>query len=145
VRWTRLQAQRLYLDANVVIYAFEGSNRWEAALRELLAAIDDGELTAVTSELTLCEVLVVPFREGASDVVSQYERVLSGEGALNVPPVDRAILRSAALLRAELRLKLADSIHVATAQAYGCDFFLSNDGELRFPAGLSEFKLDELL
>ncbi|HSZ59707.1 MAG TPA: hypothetical protein VK797_28950 [Tepidisphaeraceae bacterium] len=55
---------KVYLDANVFIYAVEGFAGVGAKLTTLFQRFDRGELQAVTSELTLAEVLVKPLRDG---------------------------------------------------------------------------------
>ena len=136
--WKRFNGQRLYLDTNIIIYAIEQGNRWTELLRALFAAIDRGEVRAVTSELTIAEVLTKPYAVGADDLVQRYQTVLSGEGALHVVPVDRSVLDPAAQLRAQTRLKLMDAIHIATAIDRLCDACLSNDIRLggSMPSGL---------
>lgn len=46
---------RIYLDTNVWIYALEGFESFNVPLAELFARVDNEEITAVTSELTLAE------------------------------------------------------------------------------------------
>ena len=50
-----LLGKRLYLDANVFIYALEALTPWKDAAQNLLRTVDDGRCSAVTSELTLAE------------------------------------------------------------------------------------------
>ena len=57
----------VYLDTNMFIYTVEGYAPEEAFLRELLAALEGGRFAAVTSELSLAEVLVKPFELGRED------------------------------------------------------------------------------
>jgi len=121
----------VYLDANVFIYALEGYTRYAGALSTLFDRIDRGDLPAVTSELTLAEVLVKPFMNGDLRLVAAYENALQQFGSFKVAPVTREILLRAARIRAEVRtLRLPDAIHVATAQAEGCVTILSNDRRL---------------
>ena len=56
----------VYLDANIFIYALEGYPDFQARITILLEAMDHQEIEALTSELTLAEVLVKPFREATS-------------------------------------------------------------------------------
>lgn len=128
--WTRFHGQRLYLDTNIFIYAIEKGNRWTELLRTLFEAIDRGQIRAVTSELTIAEVLTKPYAVGAEDLIQRYQVVLSGEGALHVVPVDRSVLDFAAQVRAQTHVKLMDAIHIATASDRICDAFLSNDTRL---------------
>ncbi len=55
---------RVYCDANVFIYALEGYAAYALLLQALLQAMDAHEITVVTSELTVAEVLVKPLRDG---------------------------------------------------------------------------------
>lgn len=140
--WDAFRGERIYLDSNIVIYAFEGGTKWTPAFEQMITLINEGSLSAFTSELTLLEVIVKPLRLNNSAVVEAYERLLSPTSRIVTLPVDRAVLRLAALLRAELGLKLADAIHVATAQSLACDLFFSNDGRIAMPAGLKSLTPD---
>ena len=132
-----LRGARVYLDANVFIYAVEHSPEHAAFLDGLFDLLEAGEVVAVTSELTLAEVLAKPFEEGRTDLARLYEEMVASSAWLSVMPVERAILVSAARLGPELGLKLPDAIHVASAAASGCATFLSNDRRLRMPDGIT--------
>ncbi len=67
-------SSRVYLDANVWIYALEGHAAYAAPLKTLFARIDTGEITAITSALTLAEVLVKPFADGNTALQRLYVR-----------------------------------------------------------------------
>ena len=137
----RLAGRRAYLDANVFIYAVEGFAPFDEALVSLPDGIERQEIEAVTSELTLAEVLVVPIREGAQSTVDRYVQTIRSQDGLSVVPVTREILVEAARLRATNRLKLADAIHVATALASGCGVFLTNDDRPRVPKRLDVLRI----
>jgi predicted nucleic acid-binding protein len=122
---------KVYLDANFFIYALEAVQPWARAAGEILAALDRGDLTAVTSELSLAECLVKPLERGHTDVVEAYLAMLKDRRSLSVLPVTREILVEAATLRARSRIKLPDAIHAATALQEGCSSFLTNDDRLR--------------
>jgi predicted nucleic acid-binding protein len=128
--WSSYTGDTLYLDTNVLIYAIEPGNPWPDLLRELLVAIDERAIHTFTSELTIAEVLTKPIAVGAKDLIDIYTQLLAPESAIRVMPVDRPILLSAAELRGQLGIKLMDAIHVATARACACDFFLTNDVDL---------------
>ena len=116
---------RIYLDANVWIYALEG---YAAALTALFARIDAGELTAITSEFTLAEVLVKPFADANLALQQLYAETLQARLALRIVPITRDILIAAARLRAQHpTLKMPDALHAATALADGAQYFVSND------------------
>ena len=89
--------------------------------------MDAGEIVAVTSELTLAEVLVKPFQDANLPAQKAYRSFLTPTLALQIVPVDSLVLLEAARLRAVARVKLPDAIHLATANRCGCDSFLTND------------------
>ena len=132
-----LRGKRVYLDANVFIYAVERSPEHAAFLDGLFDLLEAGEVVAVTSELTLAEVLAKPLEEGREDLARLYEEMVAPSAWLSVVSVERAVLVSAARLGPELGLKLPDAIHVASATASGCELFLSNDRRLRMPDGIT--------
>jgi predicted nucleic acid-binding protein len=89
--------------------------------------MDDAEISVVTSELTLAEVLVKPIKDQNLTAQQAYRDFLISTPVLQVVPISRAILEAAADLRATTKLKLPDAIHFATSNLSGCDSFLSND------------------
>jgi predicted nucleic acid-binding protein len=129
---------RVYLDANVWIYALEGYEAFAASLAALFARIDAGELIAVTSELTLAEVLVKPIADGHRAIQDRYLEALQPHDALVLVPVDRFLWINAATLRAHTpALKLPDAVHAVSALATGARDFITNDARFRSVTGLS--------
>ncbi len=120
-------AHRVYLDANVFIYAVEGYPTFKDRLRILLEAIDRRDIEAVTSELTLAEVLVKPFREGQPHWQEIYQQVLQPSPTLQLVPISKTLLTTAARIRARSNITLPDAIHAATSQQMQCGSFLTND------------------
>ncbi|BAU16028.1 PilT protein domain protein (plasmid) [Leptolyngbya sp. NIES-3755] len=128
---TAIQGNRVYLDANIWIYALEAHPNFSTALAELFQAIDQGGLTAVTSELSLAETLVKPMLDQKVPRQIEYRQAISSRQYLRVIPIQRSLLIEAARLRATSNLKLPDAIHVATALTTQCTTFLTNDQGLR--------------
>lgn len=137
--WTLedLRGQQIYLDSNVIIYAFETAD--PAMLRELRALFADiasGATRSRTSLITRAEVLVKPLRDRQDDLVRAYREFLSGTGDIAVQPIDAGIVDRAAELRARHRaLRLPDALHLATAVLCECAYFLTSDA--RLPAGVA--------
>jgi predicted nucleic acid-binding protein len=81
-----------------------------------------------TSELTLAEVLVASLADRDAALAATYETSLMSNATWSVLPIDRAILRQAARLRAAHKvLKLPDAIHLASATKARCSHFLASD------------------
>lgn len=119
--------QKVYLDTNIIIYAVEGFADLANQIRALLTAMDAAEIVALTSELTVAEVLVKPFKDGNQSAQQAYRTFLTPTPALQLVSVSRTILEEAARLSATTPLRLPDAIHLATANLNGCDSFLTND------------------
>ncbi len=132
--------QRVYFDANIIIYAVEGYSPYIDQIRALMAAVNTGEIIAVTSELTLAEVLVKPLKDQNPAIQQAYRTFLTPTAAFDVVSVSRRVLEDAAQWRATTKLKLPDAIHLATALHHQCDSFLSNDDGFRL-LGLPQIKM----
>lgn len=141
---------RVYLDANVFVAAFEHIGAHSDHAWWIIRAIESGEIAAGTSEITLAEVLVKPFEVGATDLADGYERMIVSGSNFAVLPVRRDILVGAAALRARrTSTRLPDAVHIATAQALSCRFFISDDRRLPMPDGIrmltvNPFTLDDI-
>lgn len=123
---------RLYVDANIFIYAFEGTDVLGATLIALLTTVGAREQPFfATSELTLAETVVAPYRSANDRLIDLYERWTISGPHLMVSPITRSVLWQAAVLRSShANLKLPDAIHLSTALLMGCSHFLTADTRL---------------
>lgn len=141
---------RVYLDANVFIAAFENVGAHSDHAWWILRAIEDGEIAGMTSEITLAEIMVRPLEIGAADLAAGYEKMITSTQRFEVLTVSREILVSAAAVRARRSsIKLPDAIHIATAQACSCPFFVSDDRRFSLPDNMTHlpvnpFTLDDI-
>ena len=133
------------LDTQIFIYFIEEDKQFLPLVRPLFEAIDHGTLLAVTSGLTLMEVLVVPYRTGNFSLADRYEALLTRSRGLRFIDVDRPLLRAAAQLRAAFRLKPPDAIQVAAAMVANSQSFLTNDRRIPSMPGLKVFQLKNYL
>jgi predicted nucleic acid-binding protein len=125
-------ASRLYFDANIFIYAIQGEPRIFNPLQELFGLLKAKQGVAVTSELTLAEVMA-----GARDVDRRsYLDLIIWSRIFDLRPVSRDILLETADYRKAAGMpKLPDAIHAVTAIHAGCRTILSRDRRLRLPEG----------
>jgi len=142
---TALQGDRIYLDTNVWIYAVESYPAFIQELTVLLQSIDQGNQIAITSELSLAEVLVKPLQEQNQARQDAYKRAVVNRKNVFVIPVLRELLIDAAQVRADTGLKLPDAIHVATAVRSQCTTFLTNDERLKSLGSLHVVLLSEAI
>lgn len=120
----------VYLDTPSVIYSVEKHTDYWPLLRPLWAASRTGQIEIVGSELLMLETLVGPLKHKDAELVSAYEQLFTST-EMRLLPITMDILKGAARLRAETKLKTPDAIHVATALAAGCAQFITNDADLK--------------
>ena len=132
------------LDTVVFIYFIEENPRYLPILLPVFEAIDSQRLAAVTSSLTLLEVLVVPYRSGNVALAERYEEILTQSRGLRLLEIDRSQLRTAAHLRAlHAGLRAPDSIHLSAALEAGCRCLVTNDRILPSIPGLRILQIED--
>jgi len=139
-----LDGKHVYLDSNIIIYLLEGFKPYAGVLAQLLEAIENGAITCVTSELTVAEVLVRPFKKEATQHIKTYTDALSDPRLVTSRPANYQTFVDAAFARAQTGMKLSDAIHVATALQANCDIFLTSDKKIKAPKVLRIMSLEEL-
>lgn len=140
-----IEGSRVYLDTNVFIYAIEGFDRFEDEIETLFDAVDQGKVEAATSELTLAEALVKPFREGDETYQQIYREGLQNRASFHLVPVIRPLLVEAARLRGLAGLRLPDAIHLASAREVECSTLVTNDAGFRAAPDMQVVILSEVV
>lgn len=125
------EARVAYLDTAPLVYAIEDHPTFGPLVGAVLDAVDAGRLGAVSSTLTLAEILVQPYRRGRADLVARYRAILTGSPNLRLLGLDEAVAVEAARIRATADLRLPDAVHLATAVVAGADTFVTNHAQLR--------------
>lgn len=134
------------IDTVVFVYFIEEHPRYLPLVAELFEAVDAGAIAAVTSTVTLLEVLVVPYRQGDLALGERYEALLGQSRGLRLAELGRPLLRAAAQLRAVHRgLRTPDALQLAAALAARATSFVTNDRDLPSIPGLPIVKLDDHL
>lgn len=130
--------ERLYLDTNVFVAMAEGVDDLSAELYELIGAQLPERKFLCTSELSLAELLVRPYRDENDALIQLYDNWINSGAWLEVRPVDRGVLWYAAVVRQQYRsVKLPDAIHISSAIGMGCTHFMS--GDKRLPSEINLF------
>lgn len=120
----------VYVDTAIVIYSMERFPDYFPLLEPMWRQLQTSEIQVITSELTLLETLVMPLRNGDTDLIDRYERMLLSS-EISLISINQSILKQAANLRSTTNLKTPDAIHAATAINQNCKIFLTNDAGLR--------------
>jgi predicted nucleic acid-binding protein len=129
----------LALDTIVFSYHLANSPRYASLTSAVLEAVESGQVAGLITTLTLAEVLAAPAQAGNQTALQDYEIYLTHFPNLRLVPLDVALAREAALVRAG-GLRLPDAINVAAARLYGADAMVTNDrrwvGRVAAPAVL---------
>ena len=130
----------IYLDANVFIDFIEGEPAWADPLKRFFDVSSTRGGLAITSELTLAEVLAPTKARGAHSALIKrlYMDAIVWNPAISLKPVSRSVLYDTVELRRITAHKLPDAIHVVTAIQTKCRFVVSRDaGMSRLPQGMT--------
>lgn len=119
------------IDTCLFIYFIEEHPDYLPGIESLFQQIADGKLAAVTSAITLLEVLVVPARTGDSELGLRYEALLTRSRGLTLVDLDRRQLRAAAQLRgSHPGIRTPDALQLAAALSARCTALITNDRQL---------------
>ncbi len=135
---------KVYLDANSIIYSVERIEPYRTLLDPLWQAAGLESFGIISSELTLLEVLVRPFKTGDRQLEAGFRALLQRSSDVSLIAVTRPVLEQAARLRATVGLKTPDAIHAATALRAGAALFITNDAAFRRVPGLPVVTLGDL-
>ena len=140
-----LKGRQVALDTMIFIYAFEEHPAYLPILKSFFHALEKGEMSAVTSTLTLTECLVQPYRKKDFALSAQYLVLFRNFPNLSIVPLTDEIAERAAFLRAQYNFRTPDAIQLATAIVSGCHAFLSNDDRFLVAEGIRILVLDQFV
>lgn len=118
------------IDTSPFIYHFELHPTYSSVTSELFGIIESGRVRAVTSVITLMEILVKPKSLNVEQAVKEYRFILETFPNLSLAPIDRNVAEIAAGLRAKYKLRPPDALQISTAKVHNADAFITNDERL---------------
>ena len=121
------ERERISLDTNVFIYFLEDHPRYGSWCGALFDLIERGHNPAVTSTVTLLELLVQPYRDRQEELAQKIFALTSTYPKLEWVPLTMNLADRAAELRARYRLSTPDAIQLATAIGHKATRFYGND------------------
>lgn len=134
---------RIYIDSNIFILFLEGTPEKSGLLRPLFEMLRERRKSAVTSELTLAEVLVGPVKQRNPILHRAYLDLIVFGGYFELWPISRDVLYESVRLRVSHKrahnnlLKLPDAVHLVSAIQTRCSFFVSDDQGINPPRGMT--------
>lgn len=134
----------LGFDTAPVIYFVEANPSYDALVTAVFERVERGEISGMTSVISLCGVLVHPIRSQNRDLQKRYREILQNSPDFYTANITASASESAARLRAQYNLRTPDALQIAAALENGCDAFLCNDKNLRRVGEIRILILDEL-
>ena len=131
------------IDTSPFIYHLQKHPRYSNLTVRLFEEVEKGSLKAVTSVLTLMEVLVKPKEVGDRQAVEDYRFVLKTFPNLALKPIDESCAERASDLRAAYGVKPPDALQAGTALSSRATGFVTNDARLKRIRELDVVVLDE--
>ncbi|MFL6313658.1 MAG: type II toxin-antitoxin system VapC family toxin [Terriglobales bacterium] len=137
--------RRIALDTSVFIYQLEANARYLALTDHIFTWIERPGGKAVTSTITMTELLVQPYRVGNEQQADEFFVLLSTYPNIEWMAANLEIADRAAKLRALHRLRTPDALQSATAIHAGATGFVTNDPVFERVKDFETLLLDKLL
>ncbi len=126
-----LRDLRICIDTAPIIYFIEKHPKYLNLIRPVFAQIDAGKIEAITSTITLLEVLVQPIRRNNNSLAERYREILLYSDGLTTFEILHEVSEMSSKLRAKYSIKTPDAIQIAVGLVYGAEKFITNDPALK--------------
>jgi len=140
-----LKGKIIGLDTMVFIYHFEENKIYSPLTFSIFESLEKGNFNAITSILTLLEILVKPKRENNLILTERYKILFETFPNLQVKTLNENIADIASRLRANYNINTPDAIQVATSLEAQADIFITNDSSLKKITEIKVMLLSEML
>lgn len=137
--------RRVALDTAIFIYQLESNPRYVAHTDRIFAWLERSAHRAITSTITMTELLVQPYRALDQSRVDEFYGLLSTVPNLEWIPPDLKIADLAARIRALHRLRTPDALQAATAIQTEATALITNDPTFARVQGIEILVLDRVL
>jgi predicted nucleic acid-binding protein len=137
--------RRIGIDTSILIYELEANPRDDALADLVFAWIEEPGHSAVTSTITMTELLVQPYRDSDDDRVNQFYGLLTTYPNLEWIAPDLEIADIAAGFRARHRMRTPDALQAATAVRSQATGFVANDSIFERVDAFETLLFEELL
>jgi predicted nucleic acid-binding protein len=119
--------RRIALDTSIFIYQLEANPRYLALTDHIFSWLERPRSTAVTSTITMTELLVQPYRDSDEQRVDEFYGLLSTYPNLDWLAPNLEIADLAARIRAIHCLRTPDALQAATAVQAEATGLITND------------------
>ena len=133
------------MDTSIFIYQLEANARYLAFTDHLFSWLEQPGRAAVTSTITMTELLVQPYRDADEQRVDEFYALLSTYPNLDWIAPNLEIADLAARIRALHRLRTPDALQAATAVYAHATGLITNDPVFERVDAFDTLVLDQLL
>ena len=119
------------LDTAPFIYYIEDVAPFADLLEPVFGLLENHSLRAVTSTVTLAEILTKPFADKNFSLADEIKFTLKSFSSLSVASIDEKLAEAAALIRTRYTIRLADALQLAMAIQGDATLFLTNDKRVK--------------
>lgn len=141
----RLNGQRVYIDANYLIYFLNQSAPFFDVVAPIFQACDRGDFIGFTGDAVVAEVMVRPYRLKSPSEIAKGKSLFSRKSFLSIVSHDAPTFDLASQLRANTNMRMLDALHYATAVQCSCRFLLTNDRDFKTTGTLEVVGITSLL
>lgn len=123
--------QTIFIDTAPFIYHFENSEKYSPLTKVLFGALDENSVHAITSVITLTEIITKPHQVGNQGLAERYIQYFRSGKNLVVHPINENIAIVAGELRGKYSsIKSIDALQIETALFWEAEIFVTNDLQL---------------
>jgi predicted nucleic acid-binding protein len=137
--------QRIALDTSIFIYHLQPNPKYLPCTGLIFSSLERPESRAITSTITMTELLVLPYRDGDESLADDFYGLLSSHPNLDWIGTNLEIAESAARIRALHRLQTPDALQAATAIHLRATALITNDSVFKRVQEFQTLVLDDLL
>ena len=122
-----LRHKSVFIDTMVFSYLLMEHPNYADLAGAVLNLIEQGEISGVTSMITVAEILTPPALKGDEQAARLYELYIRNFPNLTILPLDFDVARTTAKVLGQTRLRTPDAIQIAIALVAGVDAIITND------------------
>jgi predicted nucleic acid-binding protein len=137
--------RRIALDTSVFIYQLEANPRYVGLTDPIFAWLERLDHAAVTSTITMTELLVQPYRDSGEQRADEFYALLATYPNLDWIAPNLEVADIAARIRAAHRLRTPDALQAATAVHAHVTGLITNDPVFARIEAFETLVLDHLL
>lgn len=138
------QTGQVFLDTAPLIFLVEANPSYLDLVRAVFEMIENGQLRAVTSPISLAECLIHPIRQSNVAAINTFTNLITAGANTSFISIGEVVARRAVELRVKYQFKLPDSLQLAVAIESSCESFLTNDHQLSQVSEIDVIVVDDL-